>query len=84
MAACLHLPAQGIWLLLFVSMHSHYTACNRGQSDRDTTSFQQDFSGIIQCLKNAEIFGFEQVRMGNAFSMDYLLICTLVMVENTA
>lgn len=34
MAARLHPLTWRIWLLLFVSTHSHCTACNRGQSDR--------------------------------------------------
>lgn len=34
MAARLHALTWRIWLLLFVSAHSHCTACNRGQCDR--------------------------------------------------
>lgn len=34
MAARLHALTWRIWLLLFVSAHSHCTACNRGQRDR--------------------------------------------------
>lgn len=39
MAARLHPLTWRIWLLLFVSAHSHCTACNRGQSDRGDHSF---------------------------------------------
>lgn len=34
MAARLHALTWRIWLLLFVSAHSHCAACSRGQSDR--------------------------------------------------
>lgn len=53
MAARLHPLTGRIWLLLFVSAHSHCTACNRGQRDRgDCLPSTADFNVLATSEKS--------------------------------
>lgn len=67
MAARLHPLTWRIWLLLFVSAHSH---CNRGQSDRDRlASLPSPIRTLSERRKNASVASFEPRRIGLYFAV---------------